>query len=309
VLKLEWLESFAAFAEHLNFTHAARALHRSQPALHAQIRRLSEALGVPLYGRIGRQLQLTAEGEEVLRFARQTHERSEAFVQRLRTGHSRQPLVLAAGEGALLYLLGDAIRTFAARGPAPLRLVTRDRDGTLAALRRGQAHVGVAVLDPVPEDLHGRLLAEIPQALVMPRAHPLARRRTIPVGALAEVPLVLPPEGRPQREALARAVAEEGGRLRPSVEATGWELAIHFVALGLGLAVVNGCCRLPPGLVGRVVPGLPRVRYQALHRPDAEGHDGLAALLLALHEHRDDWRARRSVAAATPGPDAGRNPR
>ncbi len=302
MLKLEWLEGFAVFAEHLNFTHAARALHLSQPALHAQIRRLTETLGVPLYGREGRRLRLTAEGEEVLRFARQTHERSAAFVERLRTGHSRQPLVLAAGEGALLYLLGDAIRTFTARGPAPLRLITRDRDGTLAALRRGQAHVGVAVLDPVPDDLRGRLLAEIPQALVMPRSHPLARRRTIPVAALAGLPLVLPPEGRPQREALARAVAEHGGRLHASVEATGWELAIHFVALGLGLAVVNGCCRLPQGLVGRVVPGLPRVRYQAVHRPDAEGHGGLGALLTALHDHRDDWQARRSVAAAAPEP-------
>lgn len=307
MLKLEWLEAFAVFAEHLNFTHAARALHMSQPALHAQIRRLSETLGVPLYGREGRRLRLTAEGEEVLRFARQTHERSLAFVERLRTGHSRQPLVLAAGEGALLYLLGDAIRTFTARGPAPLRLLTCDRDGTLAALRRGQAHVGVAVLDPVPDDLEGRVLAEIPQALVMPRSHPLARRRTVPVAALSDLPLVLPPEGRPQREALARALAAQGGRLRAAVEATGWELAIHFVALGLGLAVVNGCCRLPRGLVGRVVPGLERVRYQVLHRADAEGHAGLAGLLDALHDHRDDWRARRSVAAAAP--EVGRHSR
>ncbi|MEM9455730.1 MAG: LysR family transcriptional regulator [Myxococcota bacterium] len=300
MLKLEWLEGFAVFAEHLNFTHAARVLHISQPALHAQIRKLSEVLGVTLYGREGRRLRLTTEGEEVLRFARQTRERSEAFVERLRTGHSRQPLVLAAGEGALLYLLGDAIKAFAARGPAPLRLLTRDRDGTVQALRRGEAHMGVAVLDPVPDDLKGRVLAEIPQALVMPRTHPLARRRTISVAALADLPLVLPPQGRPQREVLARAVAAEGGRLRPSVEATGWELAIHFVTLGLGLAVVNGCCRLPRGLVGRVVPGLPRVRYQVLHRPDAEGHAGLGALRQALHEHRDDWRGRRSVAAAPP---------
>lgn len=302
MLKLEWLEGFAAFAEHLSFTHAARALHISQPALHAQVRRLSEALGVPLYGRDGRRLRLTAEGEEVLRFARQTRERSAAFVERLRTGTSGQPLVLAAGEGALLYLLGAAIRAFVAKGPAPLRLLTRDRDGTLGALRRGEAHVGVAVLETVPDDLRGRVLAEIPQALVMPHGHPLARRATISVAALADLPLVLPPEGRPQREALARAVAAEGGRLRPAVEATGWELAIHFVSLGLGLAVVNGCCRLPAGLVGRVVQGLPRARYQVLHRADAEGHDGLAELLRALHEHADDWRARKRVAASRPGP-------
>ena len=300
VLKLEWLEGFAVFAEHLNFTHAARALHLSQPALHAQIRRLSEALGVPLYGREGRRLRLTAEGEEVLRFARQSRERIEVFVERLRTGHSQRPVVLAAGEGALLYLLGDAIKGFAARGPAPLRVLTRDGAGTLRALRRGEAHVGVAALDQVPDDLQARDLAEIPQALVMPRDHALARRRTLAVGTLSELPLVLPPQGRPQREALAQAVAAEGGRLRSVVEATGWELAIHFVALGLGLAVVNGCCRLPTGLVGRVVTGLPRVRYRALVRRDAPDHEGQGVLLQALWQHRDDWRARRDVAAARP---------
>lgn len=297
-MKLAWLQSFGVFAEHLNFTHAARALHISQPALHAQIRQLSETLGVPLYGRDGRKLRLTAEGEQVLCFARQTQERSAAFVERLQTGHSHQPLVLAAGEGALLYLLGDAIKAYSAKGPAPLRIITRDREGTLAALRRGEAHVGVAVLDPVPDDLKARALAEIPQALVMPRNHPLARRRTVPAAALADLPLVIPPQGRPQREMLARVVAEHGGVLRPTVEATGWELAIHFVGLGLGLTVVNGCCRLPAGLTGRVVKGLPTVRYQALVRPDAHGHGGLAAMLDMLHEHRDRWRQRRSVAAA-----------
>ena len=49
MLKLEWLEAFAAFAEHQSFTRAARALHLSQPALHVQVKKLSEALGVALY--------------------------------------------------------------------------------------------------------------------------------------------------------------------------------------------------------------------------------------------------------------------
>lgn len=302
MLKSEWLDGFVVFAEHLNFTHAAKALHLSQPALHAQIRRLSEELGVSLYGREGRRLRLTAEGEEVLRFARQSRERTAAFVERLRTGHSQRPVVLAAGEGALLYLLGDAIKGLRGKEAAPLRVLTADGPGVLRALHRGEAHVGVAVIDDVPDELESRVLAEIPQALVMPRAHPLARRRTVPVAALADLPLVLPPRGRPQREMLARVVQGEGGRLRPAVEATGWELAIHFVSLGLGLAVVNGCCRIPAGLVGRVVPGLPSVRYRALVRRDAPAHEGRAALMDALWQHRDGWRARRSVAAAAPRP-------
>ena len=62
MLRTEWLEAFIAFAERLNFTHAARALHLSQPALFVQISKLGEAVGVPLYFRQGRQLQLTMLG-------------------------------------------------------------------------------------------------------------------------------------------------------------------------------------------------------------------------------------------------------
>jgi DNA-binding transcriptional LysR family regulator len=64
----EWLRSFVAFAERMSFTAAARALHISQPALHVQVRKLSESLGVVLYHREGRVLVLTSEGERVLAF-------------------------------------------------------------------------------------------------------------------------------------------------------------------------------------------------------------------------------------------------
>src|SRR5262245_15941049 len=102
MLPSAWLEAFIAFAEHLNFTHAARALHLSQPALHVQIGKLTEAIGVPLYRRSGRRLELTAAGVALAGFARETRERSSRVVEELRTGHSHQPVTLAAGTGAFV---------------------------------------------------------------------------------------------------------------------------------------------------------------------------------------------------------------
>jgi hypothetical protein len=52
-LRTSRLRAFAAFAEDANMSRAARRLHLSQPAVHAQLRRLSEALGAPLYQRLG----------------------------------------------------------------------------------------------------------------------------------------------------------------------------------------------------------------------------------------------------------------
>ena len=47
------LITFAAVAEHLNISHAALALHLSQPAVSGQLRQLQEEFGEPLYRRHG----------------------------------------------------------------------------------------------------------------------------------------------------------------------------------------------------------------------------------------------------------------
>ncbi|GAA1860827.1 hypothetical protein [Asanoa iriomotensis] len=63
------------------------------------------------------------------------------------------------------------------------------------------------------------------------------------------------------------------------MEAEGWPLTTHFVALGVGLAVVNGCVPAPPGFVGRPVTDLPAVTYHLVHQP-AAGSDARVASLL-----------------------------
>jgi DNA-binding transcriptional LysR family regulator len=100
-----------------------------------------------------------------------------AFVTGLRSGVPDRPVVLAAGQGAFLYLLGDVVRDAGQR----LRLLNLSRAQTLAAVRAGRAHLGVAVLDVLPDDLRSVPLGSWPQALVMPRGHPLARRRTVSI--------------------------------------------------------------------------------------------------------------------------------
>ena len=51
-----------------------------------------------------------------------------------------------------------------------------------------------------------------------------------------------------------------------ALEADGWELMMHFVQLGLGATVVNGCCRIPRGCVGVPFVDLAPSRYYLLRR-------------------------------------------
>ena len=96
-LDLDLLRTFAVFAAQLNFTRAAAQLHRSQPAVHARVGRLAEALGVALYRREGRGLALTPGGRRVAAFARETGERAEAFLAALRGDEAPRPVCLCAG--------------------------------------------------------------------------------------------------------------------------------------------------------------------------------------------------------------------
>ena len=70
-MDLRALRYFVATAEELNITRAAEKLHMSQPPLSHQLHLLEEELGAPLFLRGHRRLQLTPEGELLLRRARQ----------------------------------------------------------------------------------------------------------------------------------------------------------------------------------------------------------------------------------------------
>ncbi|MFI0409783.1 LysR substrate-binding domain-containing protein [Actinomadura sp. 3N508] len=274
-LSTDALASFAVFADHLNFTRAAEELHISQPALHVKVRKLSDALGRPLYARRGRRLALTPTGEQVARFARDLDARMTAFLADVHgTAPGRVP-TLAAGEGAYLYLLGDVVHP-------GIRLINGDRARTLAAVRTGRADLGVAVLDVVPADVETVLLASYPQVLIMPDDHPLAARPHLTLPDLAGTSLVVPPPTGPHRVTLERALRAADVPWSLAVEAEGWPLMLHFVSLRIGLAVVNGCVTTPPGLVGREIIDLPAVPYYALHLPDRADDPLVTGLLSAI---------------------------
>jgi DNA-binding transcriptional LysR family regulator len=267
----ETLSSFLVFAAHLNFTTAARELHISQPALHVKVRKLADAIGRPLYLRQGRRLVLTPDGEAVARFARDREQSLTAFLQELAGRTQTRPITLAAGQGAFLYLLGDVI----AREATRLRLITSSHVRTVGLVRDGRAQLGVAVLDALPEDLDTVLLATYPQKLVVRYDHPLAGRDEVGVAELAGLRMIVPPAPRPLRVLLERAAA--GIDWEVAVEAEGWPLMLHFVQLGIGAAVVNGCVRTE--LASVPITDLPAVPYYAIHRRGALADPRVARML------------------------------
>jgi len=285
--KLEWLRGFLLFAEELNFTHAARALHISQPALHEQISKLAEALSLSLYFKQGRSLILTEDGQRLRAFARDLLGQVERFQAQLKGEESARP-ILCAGEGTWLYLLGERLLLNPQQAP---KIMVRDAPGCLQALRSGEAHLGVLPLSP-ERGMEGRVIQNVGQALLCPLNHPLAKRREIKLHDLEELPLLLSPRGAPQREELEILSCDRGFQLRVVTELRGWPLTLRLAALGVGLAVINDFCPAPPGMRALPIQDIPKKSWWLMRR---EGRQSPA--INALWDQLSGPEERESVCA------------
>ena len=120
-----------------NLTRVAEQLHVSQSALSAQIRKLEETAGMPLFERAGRTMTLTLEGRQMLRYAQDIFTRGEELEAWLRSGGGTGTTQLRIG------IISTLSRNFIDRLIAPVlddpntHLVLEA--GTLEVLLRGLA--------------------------------------------------------------------------------------------------------------------------------------------------------------------------
>jgi len=212
-MTLAQLRHLVTLAEVRSFSRAAELLFLTQPALSRSIRALEDRLGQPLFDRIGRRIEPTPFGTEVLRRARRLVADAQALEDcgpELRAGHTgRLRLGLGSGPGAMLMtpLLLHMAREHPglhfeiARGPTEL-LTLALRDHRLDAL----------VLDArsITPDEHLRVetLSEMRGTFMCRKGHPLARRRKpVDFATLRRYPIA----SIPLSDELARALTERYG--------------------------------------------------------------------------------------------------
>ena len=242
VVELRHLRYFVAVAEELHFGRAAKRLHIVQPTLSAQIVRLEEELGVPLFYRTKRRVELTSAGTAFLPEARRTLEQSERAIREARRAASGETGRLAIGlVGSATYsVLTEVLSVYRERFPDVI-LAPREMNtvGQVEALREGTIEVGF--LRPASgfeaQDLRLEVFIREPMVVVLPKDHRLATLKLVPLEALAAEPFVLPSREREPgfNEQVTRACQEAGFTPTVVQEVTEMQVGLGLGAAGLGV--------------------------------------------------------------------------
>src|SRR3954451_8540814 len=148
-MTLQQLSYFLAAAEHGSFSAAADSLHMAQPSLSEQIRRLEAELGVPLFARAGRRLELTEAGRMLHPQAERTLDAAREAQESVREVRDVTGGTVAFGTfgSAHHYLLGGLIEEFHRSHPSVrIRVVGQNSAEVADAVRDGHLEAGLVVL-------------------------------------------------------------------------------------------------------------------------------------------------------------------
>lgn len=247
-MELRHLRYFVTVAEELHFGRAAERLFIAQPPLSQQIQQLERELGVLLFQRTSRRVQLTPAGEVFLRDVRQILTGLDAAIhaaQRAARGETGW-LGIGFAASATYDLLPAVLHDFRAEFPeVALSLLELNAVEQAQALRDHSIHVGFARPYVAEAEANVEAVLREPFLVALPEAHPLAAHDALALPALAEEPFVsFPEKPLPSYAQVIRAVCEEAG-FTPRVvqEVREMQTAISLVAAGLGIALLPASVR------------------------------------------------------------------
>jgi DNA-binding transcriptional LysR family regulator len=199
-LELRQLRHFLAVADALSFTRAAGELHLAQQALSASIRRLEDQLGVALFVRSTRKVELTPAGAVLVEGARAVVAAASEALQQVRLvaeGRSGRLVVGFSTAAGGVGIVRESIRTFAEVSPdVDIRTIEHDFSDPSAGLADGRVQVAFIFGPPPVEGLASLTLLEEPRLLAVRPEHPLASRSSVTSDDLRGLPWLQVPAPR-----------------------------------------------------------------------------------------------------------------
>jgi len=310
-IELRQLRYFVAVAEELHFGRAAERLHISQSPLSRAIRELERDLGLMLFVRTTRRVELTEAGSVLLeRSRRALAEIDGALADARRYAHADRG-VLGVGYGPFSGTAASCIAD-TLKQQQPELVVRLEEEVTSESLRRVGAHelaAAVVVESPAAARRHGvrvDTLRDEPLLAALPESHRYATATAVPVTAFGAERVLLPrePQGRFFNAWLRTLMHAHGVELERTIETMSapWDRRMLPVASGDAVSVlVPEWAREPiPGVVS--VPFEPALSFPMDLASRWPPDEDTEALVRAARRARDtgSWLTRRTARTSLP---------
>ena len=240
-VSLRQLRVFEMVAAQGSFSRAAKQMHMTQPGVSMHLRELESQTGVALFERLGRRLELTEAGRELLGRAREVLRALDAAeealdaLKGLRRGHLEIAVVSTAK-----YFAPRLLASFRAKYPeTEIRLAVSNRSQVIELLTTNS--VDLAIMGRAPESLNVTAVpfAEHPHVVIAAVGHPLAADRAIdPTRFLGERFIAREP-GSGTRLAMEQFFRERRLAIRIDMEMASNETIKQAVMAGMGLSFIS----------------------------------------------------------------------
>lgn len=282
---LESLSLLVDVAELGSIGAAAASAGISQPSASKRIRLLERQLDIALLNRDTRGSQLTERGRTVVDWARTVVDSAHTLVvgaQALRTD-AAAAVSVAASQTIAEYIVPQWLARMRDRSIS-VRLRVSNSTGVIALVRNHEVELGFVETPVVPRDLASRIVAKDRLVVVVAPSHPLSRRRRpVPAGELAAMPLVMREGGSGTRATLEGALAGQAAQAYLELDSNAAVKVV--VASGTGVAVLSALAVAAELADGRLVEvpttGLDLRRFLRAVWPRGRRLVGAAAELLA----------------------------
>lgn len=238
------LRVFESVARHLSYTKAAEELHLTQPAVSMQVRQLEDAIGLPLFEKLGKKIHLTEAGREMFQYSQnisnQLREASEVFesLKGVTRGHLRISVATTANHFATRVL---AAFTRAFPGTS-FSLDVTNRKTLLRQLTENETDLVIMGRPPRDLEVTADVFMDNPLVVIVPPDHPLLEEFSaccVPMSRIQNETFVVRERESGTRIAMERFFNEHGFHLQAGMEMTSNEAIKHAVEAGMGLGIVS----------------------------------------------------------------------
>ena len=238
---LKAIQIFVVVAETCSFRKAAEVLHRSQSAVSTQIKLLEEQIGVSLFHRTTRRVQLTSEGEQLLSHAQRAVASLEQGLREIREAANVQVGHIAMGcVPSIAATVLPAVLAEFQRKRSSIRLELRELASgqLLEAISRQEVSFGIGPEVEHASDFDFAEITSEPIYALLPQAYWKPDHTMITLAELAELPLVLASATAALRNSLNQELALRGLEITNAFEVIQVHTMLAFAQAGLGVAIL-----------------------------------------------------------------------